>query len=609
MKPIMQPSIDMGEKRKGSFYFLLAFSLLNVLAFTLALCCLGFFLGWPISGWSFPLAVLLTLLVHGYTARSFPGVSLWKSAGLFLILITGLILIAGFFYDTSYDGQWYHQETVIRLKEGFNPVYQQLSAPPAEQVNYGGFGWCNGPDADIPRVPDTSHINASVMKWMNITHFSKGSEIIGAAIFRFTGKIETGKAMNGFLLAAGFFLCLSLFYRIGRIREPRKWLLAALCAANPVAIMQWNTFCVDGNVACTLLCLVALCFLLLEPDRPSLFLLGSLLVIAVNIKFTNIIYSAVLCVGFLGLLQLLGKAAFRKVLGVCVLSSAIGIAFCGYNPYMTNLVRNRDPFYGLRETREVINFMTPPILAPLNRFQKFFYSVSAHQGWKSADRRTLAEIPKIPFTFNKADLMAAKETQQEFSAFGPFFSGALLVALVLLAFALVRFWKTPVVHLCLVFFILLGVSIFINPDPWWGRFIPQLWLLPLLIGVMSEFLSFRGSRVVRSIVYLSIGLNAIWASLCILSNIDIAVRSNYQMRQLQALHQTIDVEYCPNSPFTTNRERFKEWGIPTVNKEVEGVNVYHVIESNTRFSAPAPLPDLPQSMVMRWLNKASVYKQ
>lgn len=589
------------NNHRSNQYFLVALCLLNTLAFTLLLCSISFLAGLPVGKWQFPLGCALALVVH-YSGAGGTGDRAFflKSSACVLLLISGTILFSGLLYDVSFDGQWYHQETIFNLHQGYNPAYQTLSPPPGDKSNGLIHVWCSGTLRPDPMVlaTDTGSLN---IKYMNINHFSKGMEIIEASIYQLTNRIETGKAVNLIFIAAAFLLCLSLLYKIDRIGKPKKWMLAVLFSFNPIASMQMNTFCVDGNVATSLLCLVVIIGLLRgEINRYYLLLLGSLLLLALNIKFTNVAFACIFCMAFLAFLLAAKKIdAFKKVLGVCLVSGAIGLLCCGFNPYVTNFIHKHNAFYGLNETRGILHQMTPPLSLPLNRFETFFFSISAHQGELSMNKPSIWDVPKIPFTFNKEDILDAKDPQQEFSAFGPFFSGALLLAGALFVFALVYFRKTQAFRVFVAGSLVVLITVFILPDPWWGRFVPQVWWIPLFALCMAEFLTFRGQRLFKGLLATAIGLNLAYAALTILSNFSDSTRIDYQMRQLKASQQPIKVEYCPQNILKSNEVRFAEWGIPIEEAEVSGPYIRNIIESNTRFETAAPLPDLPRPLLLK----------
>ena len=524
-----------------------------------------------------------------------------KSSGIILGLIIGLTLLSGFFYDISFDGQWYHQETVIRLHNKWNPVFQRLAVPTAENTVTGKDVWCSGIDNPVssPGIAGTPSVN---LKFLNLNHFANGTEIIEASIYQLSNRIETAKAVNGIFLLASFFLALSCLYKISHISNLKKWLLAILFSFNPIAITQLLSFCVDGAMASSLLCLIiASCFLFRETNKYFLWLFGSLIALSCNIKFTSLVFTGVFCTGLLlTLLLYKRRSEFKRVLGACILSGMIAILCCGFHPYMTNFINERDVFYGLKETKDELLAVTPPFFRNLNGFEKLVVSLASHTDSYSANNNSIHDILKIPFTVSRQELANANDPEVKLSAFGPFFSGALLIAILIFFIALIRFRKGTVFKQTLIVLIITGSTILIMPASWWGRFVPQFWLLPVLILYMSEFLSFKTDRFLRGGLYLALGLNIAWAALAIIYNLFISSRVNYQMNQLKALHQPIKVEYCPYRSFKSNRVRFSESNIPIVESQVTGNYIYNIIHSNTRFETPVPLPSLDKPLLLQW---------
>jgi len=605
--PDSSQSISTNSHASNTF-FLIAFGLINTLAFTLLVCGIGFLVGLTISAWQFPLGCLLALIGNYFAADYFFGEKskylMLKSSGAILGLIISLILLSSLFYDISFDGQWYHQETIFRLHDKWNPVYQKLAVPLSENVATDKEVWCSG--IDNPVSNPTITLKPSVnLKFLNINHFPKGIEIIEASVYQLSNRIETGKAVNGIFLSASLFLALSFLYKINLISTPKKWLLAILLSFNPIALTQLLSFCVDGVMACSLLCLIIMsCLLFRETNKYFLWLFGSLIVLTSNIKFTSLVFTGIFCAGLLlALLIYKGKNQFKRVLFIGVFSGITGIFCCGFHPFVTNFTNEGNVFYGLKETQDELLVLTPPIFRNLNRFEKLFLSLASHTDSYSTNNNSISDILKIPFTVNRKELANANDPEVKLSAFGPFFSGALLIAILIFFIALIRFRKSTVFKQALAVLIIIAATIIIMPGSWWGRYVPQFWLLPVSILFMSEFFSFKTDRFLRSGLYLILGLNIAWASLAIIFNLFISSRIDYQMSQLKALRQPITVEYCPYRSFKSNRVRFYESHIPILERQLTGNYIYNIIHSNTRFETPVPLPSVNKPVLLRWSEK------
>jgi hypothetical protein len=580
-------------------YFLIAFGLLNILAFTLLFCGLGFLAGLPVAKWQFPLACLVALVINYYAAKHFIGEKaknhFIKNGCVIIGSVVGFMFLSGLFYDTSFDGQWYHQETIIKLKQGYNPVYQKLPVP-ANELHDGG-NTCNIPGSNTGKQTPAA-IN---LKYQSINNFSKGSEIIQATIYQLTNRIETAKAVNFMLLEAVFFLCLSFLHKLNAISNTKKLLLAVLLAFNPIVITQLLTFCVDGNLGCLLLGMIAIaCLIFIQTNRYYLFMMISLVMLTVNIKYTGLAYAGIFGLGFILVLWRYKKmVTFKKVLIAGLVSFAIGIFCCGFNPYVTNLVQKNTLFVGIDETRAAELELTPTLLKDLNRVEKLFLSLSTHEGPFAADKTAVWHIPKIPFYFTKQDIHEAYDSEQMLSGFGPFFFGGLLIAGIILIIAGLRFRKTKAFSYAVIVFAIILITVLILPDAWWVRFVPQLWLLPIIVLCMAAYFTTRNMRILSNLLYISLGLSVAWASLNIFFNIVSTNRINYQLQQLRAIHKPINVKYSTCKGFRSNRVRFAEAGIPTIETDLSSQYIFNLKESNTRFENTGPLPGLPKPILYK----------
>jgi hypothetical protein len=428
-------------------------------------------------------------------------------------------------------------------------------------------------------------------------------------MYKLANRIETAKAVNFMMFEAAFFLCLSFLYKLNALRVSEKWLLAALFTCNPVTFMQLLTFCVDGNMGCLLLCLLAIaCLIFIDANRYYLFLLIPLVVLAVNTKFTGLPFAGLFGIGFVILLWVFKKIdSLKKVIVVGLFSFAIGIVCCGFNPYVTNIVRKHEVFYGLTKTKEVEVHLSPRLFRGLNTVQKLAISLSAHEGQYSAAKASLWDIPKIPFTIDKKDIHEGNDSEQMMSGFGPFFSGVLLLAAIIFVILSIRFKDIPAVKYAMPVLVIITISVLIIPDAWWARFVPQLWLLPVIILFISTLLFKRGMRILPNMLYVAFGLNAIWLAAHVFFNILSSCRIDYQMKQLQAFNKPVIVHYDTCEGARSNCVRFTEAGISfTESPDIAGgPYVYPINKSSTKIITQMPLPEIPKPPVLRIVEKIS----
>jgi hypothetical protein len=372
-------------------------------------------------------------------------------------------------FDFSQDGQAYQQPAVIALANGWNPVYD----PYLEKYN-----------------PFYKQAMAGNELYAN--HYTKAPWITAAAVYLLTGSVESGKLFNFLYPAAAFLITWNFLLRFGRVPGKAKPVIAALVALNPVALYQLSSYYNDGQLASLLSITLVLAFqYILFGEKKALYFLMLTLPVLSNIKFTGLIYGAVI-VGLAWLLVfILDRDVQRRFILAMSATFLITFFIIGFQPYVTNLASKGNPFYpalrigepGKNLLETVNNRQAPASFMRKDRFQKLFYSLF------SRSDSNLTHMPKlkIPFLIYHNELAAFNVTDARYGGFGPLFGSILLlvipgaVVLTLKAKGLIK-WSS---------FIPVGIILiltFINPEAWWARLSPQLWLLPLTLIVSFYYL-------------------------------------------------------------------------------------------------------------------------
>jgi hypothetical protein len=427
----------------------------------------------PSSCW---LALAVTAIaVWLMCSRYFPGRRLWAFAAILIFLAVVFLFgarISGKYYDLSWDGQNYHQEAIIQLANGWNPFRD-------------------------PPLPEVSGI------WLN--HYAKGPWIVSASLYTLTGHIEQSKVFNIILIVASFFLSLSALSTHYKRRAPEAVLFAVLAACNPIAILQSSTFYIDGQLSSMLVIILSLLFLLIK--TPGIFLALVLLlstIITVNIKFTALVYLLALGLPILSYLLLMKDGRpIRPITSSLGIGLIAGLLLVGFNPYVTNTFRNGNPFYPLAgpHAKDIVTANSPAYFPTMNRFEKLFVSTFART------ENVAAPQPahwKWPFTMNKEELKAVW-LDTRIAGFGPLFGGAVILSLILLAAAWPLDKKTTLVFTGLG--LLIVCSALVNPEAWWARYVPQLWLLPVLCAMLGLAINNRPQRILGLAIVLALCLN------------------------------------------------------------------------------------------------------
>jgi hypothetical protein len=520
------------KKFTGFMFFVGAVNIVFIfLAFAIAR--IGFIFNIPISPYHVILAFTFTALFSigsswQYFEQSWPATL--KNASLGLISLTILLLscgaIAGHFYDVSFDGQWYHQGAVHLLMNGFNPVYQQ--APD----NYPGA--------------------------LYIDHYPGAFETVSAVIGTFTHHIEDGKLLNIFLIATAFLLIvpviLDVFPEVGLTFTLAVALLAAL---NPISIYQSLSYYVDGASASLLAILVFLLIISYKKmDRPLLLIITCVIVLLVNIKFFNLVYAVVLVSGFIVVCIFNHKSG--KLHYLLVISLLAGLLF-GAHPYITNLVDHGTPFYPVNGiSQDMIAGDMPPNLAGKNSFEQLTISIFSRSDFHKADA-----VLKIPFTVAANEIGSFYTTDTRTGGFGPLFSGIILLCILIVALllAIKRSDTDPISSIILPMILLLLITVVINPGGWWARYVPQLWLIPLLLLIIAQQRFTGKLKMLNYTLILVLILNICMIAYVYYSyQLDTTEKINVQINTIRSLTQDRPANlYC--GIFIAAQDRYKEQGI------------------------------------------------
>jgi hypothetical protein len=451
----------------------IALQILVFLAATLSLAHVAYLFGMGLSAF-IPAAAFALACLSGFALPGLPstdrGLSRLAAITIFPTILIFSLAVATFFYDVSFDGQLYHQDAILRLVRGWNPLLE------------------TGPSA-----------HAKVAE-----HYPKASWIIAASLQCATGNIETGKALNILLVVASFFVARRALGTTGFMPARGTTLVALLLALNPVSIYQLFSFMADGCLASLLVILVGQMIILTHAlSRWDALQLCIAAVLLGNVKYTGLVYQFVLGVPwllfFLWKWRDRAKAVFLSA-GVILL---LTVFVFGYNPYVVNTVHHGDPLYPMLsdEGRDFQAGQVSDEFYRKGRLEKFAMSLFA----QSRNSTTDAPALKVPFSVSAGEALAFTTWDTRFAGWGPLFSGALVIALVMMAFL----WKQrrDAFRIGVVVILWLLISVFIFPEPWWARFVPQLWFLPVAVLALSYPVPGRRMVTLRRALTATLSLN------------------------------------------------------------------------------------------------------
>jgi hypothetical protein len=433
--------------------------ILFFLASLLVTTATSFFLGFSIGLSQFISSIIMALGLSFDMVNNIKIQGGSKSIGLrlfwiFLALVVVSITIEIPFYDISFDGQNYHQEGIIQLKDGWNPHTSGLP----------------------------NSVNEYTRRFTG--HFAKGSWYIDACFYAITGSIKASKASNILFIFSGILISLSILLKVTPIKVWQSTLIALILGFNPIWAYQTLSFYVDGQVSSTILILLATSVALYKGlfNRYLLyFIAGSSLIILSNLKFTGVVYVGIFVFGYT-LLLFVKKRASEAVQAFIILTifGIIGVFYVGYGTYVTNIISTGHPFYPLNQ-EDILSYQTPSNFKGASNISALFQSIFSESG------QVQIESPskfKIPFTFSINELKIFAREEPRTGGFGPLFSGAFLISIIVFLFVWLGEKKKPSLVL-LLSWVILFVSVLVVPAAWWARYVPQFYFLVIFLGIWS----------------------------------------------------------------------------------------------------------------------------
>lgn len=378
-------------------------------------------------------------------------------------------LISSRIYDISWDGQTYHTEAIVQLANGWNPFREAL--PPALVMR-----------------------NSAWFFHVYLRFFPKGAWICAAALYKFTGSFESGKAFHLVLIMACFLFSFAAFSTFRSIKWPWRLILSLLIAFNPVSVCQTFTYYIDGQLSSLLVITTALLILVYRrPDPVLMVVLAVAVILLINVKLTGAVYASILVGGY-WLFYLVVKKTHRAELTGCLTAGGfLGAGFVGFSPYVSQfiskLITTGNPFHPYAEWRSMVGFESPAIFGnEMDRVRMLALSL-----FSKSEQRLIPFKLKFPFTFSRDELQGFAFPDVRIGGFGPLFSGAIVLSVAILV---VLFWKYRRRLLCaahlLVLMNLICLSVLFFPESWFARYAPQLWMVPLITATLGLFISHRG---------------------------------------------------------------------------------------------------------------------
>lgn len=486
--------------------------------------------------------------------------------GLLFLTIAICSFISGKIYDFSWDGQTYHQEAVLQLHSGWNPLY----------------------DEDLDEGP-TEHLHADYRSNFWINHYAKGNWYLAAISYDLFGSIEYGKVFQLLTMLSTFLISFSFVYSLLE-KKLMSLIIGVIIVLNPVSWNQIFTFYNDGYLYLTFVLVIIYSIEWLQKkDILTLLALCLSIILMVNTKFTALGYAIIACGIPLFIIMYNNKGNLKNIfskkylkLYLSVIAAFIfAVAITGSASYVKNFIDHKHPFYPLAGEGKVdiMSYNTPEPFKNLSTVEQFYLSLFS----KTTNNRKAALENKIPFTVTGDEIKESIKVDTRVAGFGPLFSGVIILVILALAKNTHLLFNRKNIYYGIVFGILL-LSVVINPEPWWARYIPQFWLIPVVILVLLAANYFKQNKWILYVTLTVFLLNGLLISGNSFKNT--LENQNKIEKQLEILQ-----EYSKNEEiaiyfetFLSNRNRLEENGVKF--KKIDDLEEYeykvNLVSSTTK---------------------------
>jgi len=439
--------------------------------------------------------------------QSAENIDFLKQFLILLLIIMFSYIISISIWDVSWDGRWYHIASSIMYKNGWLPIYD----------NYENF-------ADLHNI---YHLSAF---WANC--YVNFVELVGGNIYKLTGLLESTKSIN---FITWFSVFMYSFFVLNEFNIKNKifpFVISLIIVLNPVCIYQVFTNYIDLHI---FLSFTLLLFTIINVElkqnasKTDLFMFICSSIMLSMTKFTGLVYLFIIY--FIYFFFLILKK--RKIKKFIITLSIFGLlaAITGIHPYYTNYRDYNNPFYpfvGKDKKIIVDKTSTPRQFIGKNNFEKFIIS-NISESVNSIERPIVGKmdveiIPKIPFTKKFTSVHNYFYTaDMRIGGFGYYWSGIICLMFILVFGITFRNSKEKQIFIFLILAIIVSSSI--NPYCWWARYVPQLWLIPVLVlffGFIQCKYKLAFFRIIHyAVIYISI--------LFFIYNSGIIINQNWKM--------------------------------------------------------------------------------
>ena len=248
----------------------------------------------------------------------------------------------------------------------------------------------------------------------------------------------------------------------------------------------------------------------------------------------------------------------------------------GYPTYIRNIKEEGHVFHPLYGTRKL-----PGVFAldysKGNQFINFSKSIFARTTFSKAFENHVSY--KIPFTFNQYELERYAFAGVLIGGFGVWWSGIVIFAImgliVLFIYHLNGIKKKEITNMLFLLTTIL-ISSLSNPHAYIARYVPQLYLLPILFLII-RFIVLKKQNLLDKILIFAMYLNLLFMGGYFINNIIATNQRHEELRKLSTIKSPIYVDFGNQS---SNKILFKEYQIKYI--QIKKINCSEGCDSLTQ---------------------------
>lgn len=323
----------------------------------LMICCSLFVMnallalfGLHVTAFSLPFCVVASLfLLYWVSKADGRAISKKRLITIGVVFMAATVLLGyavSWIWEYSYWGRGFYTDAVVKLADGWNPIYAGAAGAPEIVYRSGKAVW-----------------------------------MMDAAFYAFLGHYEMAKLHTVMFAIPTFLLARHFFVRLLEGHTRLATLAALLLLLNPVTISQVFTYYDDAMLAFLTVCFLILAYLTLNEGYLHSELLLSIAfvwIFIVNMQMGGLRTALILGASFIVFVAIFYKKQALKWL--CIRAAVVvvfGFVIIGFNPFMQNLLDTGNPFclvFGDHAVNVTTAYM-PWVLEGKTQFGQFLLSM------------------------------------------------------------------------------------------------------------------------------------------------------------------------------------------------------------------------------------------